>query len=170
MIYCGEITKNSTEPIYVGQFFSYIDSKTPLYQALNGNISADDLASIVCRITKGGVQSSFTLNVDNFILHSGSIASLILTTNETSTPGRLIISFENVTDQEIIFPCCFWFDVKTWSTEKLNRIIAAKSFGVWQPKAGVAGTYEILDADDGETVVLEAVVSDNSPVIYVVKI
>lgn len=171
MIYCGELELNKEGTVDIGQFFAFGDSKTPLYKNLSGNITAGDIAKLVCTITKAGVQSSFVLSVNNFSLNPDSIASLSLAAGDIDTVGQLIISFDNATEnQELIFPCSFWFDVRTIPTEKLNRILAAKSIGVWRAKAGVTGTYEILDAVDGETVVLEAAVSAGLPAVYTIKI
>ena len=59
----------------------------------------------------------------------------------------------------------------TWPLAKLMKVLAAWTSGKWQDKTGVAGTYEVLDPDDGATVILEITPSAVSPQrIMVVKI
>jgi len=51
----------------------------------------------------------------------------------------------------------------TWTFEKLMKICAAWFAGKWQDKSGESGTYEVLDPDDGETVILEVTPSATTP-------
>ena len=48
-------------------------------------------------------------------------------------------------------------------SENLDRILKAMAAGNIRDKSGVIDTYEILDPDDGSTVVAEVVLSDTSP-------
>jgi len=47
--------------------------------------------------------------------------------------------------------------------EVLLKILAAWSAGKWQLKTGTTDTYQLLDASDGTTVVMEIVLSQTSP-------
>lgn len=59
----------------------------------------------------------------------------------------------------------------TWTYEKLMKICAAWFAGKWQDKSGSPGTYEVLDPDDGSTVILEVTPASSSPQkVVVVKI
>ena len=177
MIYCGQLKQSTAVTKIIGQLFDFADSKTLLSDALGGNANFDP-TDLTCTLTKGITQTTLILSKsagDNDMnLVSGGLASLELTAANTDTLGDLIISLENAVEgSEIIFPCSFKFDVvaeSMWTEQKFIRVMAAKAVGIWQLKAGTENTYEILDADDGETVVLEATISANSPVIYVVKI
>ena len=51
----------------------------------------------------------------------------------------------------------------TWTVEKLLGLLAARMWGTARDKSGAPGTYEILDADDGDTVVAEQTLSATSP-------
>jgi len=51
----------------------------------------------------------------------------------------------------------------TWTLAKWLKVQIALAGGKFQDKAGVSGTYEILDPDDGTTVIAEAIPSETSP-------
>lgn len=51
----------------------------------------------------------------------------------------------------------------TWTFEKAMKVLTAWATGKWQDKSGVSGTYQILDPDDGLTVILEITPSATSP-------
>lgn len=48
-------------------------------------------------------------------------------------------------------------------TEALDRILKAWCAGNWRDKSGEANTKELLDADDGTTVILEMILSETTP-------
>ena len=52
-------------------------------------------------------------------------------------------------------------DILCWS-EKTKKMVAW-DFGIWKDKPGVPGTYQILDPDDGITVIAEIITSTDSP-------
>lgn len=47
--------------------------------------------------------------------------------------------------------------------KQLDRLMKAWAAGTWRDKSGSPGTYELLDADDGVTVVLEMTLSTTTP-------
>jgi hypothetical protein len=51
----------------------------------------------------------------------------------------------------------------SWTFAELFKVMAAMIAGKWQDKAGESGTYEVLDPDDGDTVVLEITPSAATP-------
>jgi hypothetical protein len=51
----------------------------------------------------------------------------------------------------------------TWTIEKLLKVLAAWASGKWQTKAGESNVYQILDPDDGVTVIMEVTVNADSP-------
>jgi len=51
----------------------------------------------------------------------------------------------------------------TWTLAKLLKITTAWAVGQWQDKSGESGTYEVLDGEDGTTVIVEVTPSDTSP-------
>jgi hypothetical protein len=51
----------------------------------------------------------------------------------------------------------------TWTFQKLLQVAAAWLVGNWQDDPNTDGTYQILDPDDGTTVMLELVPSETSP-------
>ena len=51
----------------------------------------------------------------------------------------------------------------TWSYAKQQKVLAAYLAGKWQLKSGETEVYEILDPDDGSTVVLEITFSNTTP-------
>jgi hypothetical protein len=51
----------------------------------------------------------------------------------------------------------------TWTFEKMFKIMTAWSVGKWRDKAGVSGTCEVLDPDDGTTVIFEITPSATTP-------
>ncbi len=51
----------------------------------------------------------------------------------------------------------------TWSLEKQFKIASAWMFGTTRLKSGYVNTYEVLDPDDGETVILEYTLSTATP-------
>jgi len=51
----------------------------------------------------------------------------------------------------------------TWTFAKLLKIMSAWAAGKWKDKTGVAGTYQVLDAEDGSTVIAEVKVSETTP-------
>ncbi len=55
----------------------------------------------------------------------------------------------------------------TWSFAKLMKVSAAFGAGKWQDKSGSPGTRELLDPDDGTTVVAEVIPSETSPYVSV---
>lgn len=50
----------------------------------------------------------------------------------------------------------------TWTFEKICKVMAAWSVGEWQDKTGSPGTYQVLDAEDQNTPVVEVNISDTS--------
>jgi len=52
---------------------------------------------------------------------------------------------------------------ETWTTAKLLKVVGAFLAGKWQLKTGETDVYEILDPDDGTTVVLEVTLSQTTP-------
>ncbi len=50
-----------------------------------------------------------------------------------------------------------------YTFEKAIKIITAWAAGDWIDKSGEAGTHEILDPDDGSTVIMEAIQSETTP-------
>jgi hypothetical protein len=48
-------------------------------------------------------------------------------------------------------------------TEDLDRVLKAWCAGKWQLKSGETDVYELLDADDGVTVILEMTLSQTTP-------
>lgn len=48
-------------------------------------------------------------------------------------------------------------------TEALDRILKAWCAGNWRTKSGETSIYELLDADDGTTVILEMILSQTTP-------
>jgi len=51
----------------------------------------------------------------------------------------------------------------TWSLAKIFKVFFAVLAGKWQDKIGVSGTYQLLDSEDGTTVIAELVAKDDSP-------
>jgi len=51
----------------------------------------------------------------------------------------------------------------SWTFAKLQKILAAWSMGKWQTKTGFPGTYQIIDPDDGQTVIAEITPNITSP-------
>ena len=51
----------------------------------------------------------------------------------------------------------------TWTFEKIMKVLTAWAAGKWQDKAGSPGTYEVLDPDDGTTVIAEVTPSETTP-------
>jgi hypothetical protein len=51
----------------------------------------------------------------------------------------------------------------TWTYAKLFKVMSAWAVGKWRDKAGSPGTYQILDPDDGTTVILEITPSATTP-------
>lgn len=51
----------------------------------------------------------------------------------------------------------------TWDFTKAIKILMAWTMGKWRDKPGVSGTYQILDPDDGSTVIAEITPSETSP-------
>lgn len=51
----------------------------------------------------------------------------------------------------------------TWTVAKILKILAAWAAGKWQDKSGSPGTYEVLDAEDGTTKILEVTPDETSP-------
>jgi len=51
----------------------------------------------------------------------------------------------------------------TWTFAKIIKAIAAYDLGGWQDKAGTDDTYQILDAEDQNTAVIEVYLSETSP-------
>ena len=51
----------------------------------------------------------------------------------------------------------------TWTMAKLLKVMVAFAAGKWQDKSGEAGTFEVLDAEDVSTVVLEITPAAVSP-------
>lgn len=56
-----------------------------------------------------------------------------------------------------------WTAGNTMSLEQIVKILAAWSAGQWRDKEGVPGTYQILDPDDGTTVICEVTPSESTP-------
>jgi hypothetical protein len=48
-------------------------------------------------------------------------------------------------------------------TRNLDRILNAWMIGIWRIKSGSSDTYELLDPDDGVTVILEMVLDTDTP-------
>lgn len=51
----------------------------------------------------------------------------------------------------------------TWTFAKLLKVMTAWAAGKWRDKSGAEGTYEILDPDDGATVIAEITPDTDSP-------
>lgn len=51
----------------------------------------------------------------------------------------------------------------TWTLAKILKVLAAWAAGDWQDKSGSPGTYEVLDAEDGTTKILEVTSGEESP-------
>lgn len=51
----------------------------------------------------------------------------------------------------------------TWTVKDVLRVLSAWAAGKWRDKDGTAQTYEILDPDDGTSVILEILLSKTSP-------
>lgn len=51
----------------------------------------------------------------------------------------------------------------TWTLEKAFKVITAWTAGNWQLKSGTTDTQELLDPDDGETVILEQKLKTTTP-------
>lgn len=51
----------------------------------------------------------------------------------------------------------------SWTFSKIIKVLAAWATGKWQDKSGSPGTYEVLDAEDGTTKILEVTPSETSP-------
>lgn len=51
----------------------------------------------------------------------------------------------------------------TWTFAKILKISAAWAAGKWQDKSGSPGTYEVLDAENGTTKILEITPGEDSP-------
>jgi hypothetical protein len=51
----------------------------------------------------------------------------------------------------------------TWTFAEWCKILAAFAAGKWQDKTGVPGTYQILDPDDGTTVIFEITPKATTP-------
>lgn len=51
----------------------------------------------------------------------------------------------------------------TWTYEKIMKVMVAWMAGDWKDKSGVSGTYQIIDPDDGSTVILEITPGATSP-------
>jgi len=51
----------------------------------------------------------------------------------------------------------------TWTLAKILKVLTAWATGKWQDKSGSPGTYEILDPDDGTTVIAEITPSATTP-------
>lgn len=102
----GYLRQNTAVTITIGQFVDWADSKTPLYLALGGNANFDP-TKLICTLTKGSSQSVLTLTktggINNVNLLIDSQISFELAANDTDTPGRLVLSFNNsVEGQEVI--------------------------------------------------------------------
>ncbi len=50
-----------------------------------------------------------------------------------------------------------------WTVEKLLKVLAAWAAGNWRLKTGTSYTYELLDAEDASTVILEQTLSNTTP-------
>lgn len=51
----------------------------------------------------------------------------------------------------------------SWTFSKIIKMLTAWAAGKWQDKSGSPGTYEVLDAEDGTTKILEVTPSETSP-------
>jgi len=58
----------------------------------------------------------------------------------------------------------------TFTFAKLMKLIGAWSVGNWQLKSGSSTVYELLDPDDGSTVIAEVTPNDTAPATIVIKI
>ena len=55
----------------------------------------------------------------------------------------------------------------TWSFSKVMKVVNAFAAGMWRDKAVEPTTKELLDPDDGTTVILEAVLSSTTPYVSI---
>lgn len=58
----------------------------------------------------------------------------------------------------------------TFTFAKVMKLLAAMASGSWQLKSGSTNTYEILDPDDGSTVIMEITPNETSPATKTIKI
>jgi hypothetical protein len=146
-----------------------IGTKNPLTDCVDGKtpIEALTLGDITAAIYKGTTRSTITLTesgADNNLTHiADGYWKLSLIAANVNALGQLKITLR---DDDVFLPVSEVFEVVAepmWSEQKFMRISAAWLCGKWRDKAGSAGTYEILDPDDGSTVILEITPAAASP-------
>ena len=131
---------------------AYKDQAIVLYDA-----SDSDYPSI--RKATAYVGSTKTLTIDSapdFTITGGDGVNVFVTAPGTTAP----------TTAEIVAAWLAATGVTeggTWTLAKLLKVKAALAAGNIKDKSGVANTYEILDPDDGSTVVAEVLATDTSP-------
>lgn len=164
MQYLGYVTKNQATTVLLGQFMSYADGKTTLYDALGGN--ANFVASkITCTLTKGTTQTVLgalaKTGTDNDInLTADGNATFELSAANLDTEGDLILAFTNTTvGDEVILPCSFSFEVveeipqqPTYINLSYDYAAVTRYYAAFDGISGkvTVGDDDVLDAGTGD--------------------
>jgi hypothetical protein len=129
------------------------------------------LGDITAAIYKCSTRSLLTLTAENFIYIADGIWKLILTAANLDTVGKLKITLRDddvflFVDKDFeVLPAAVY---ESKFDETTIRCMKAFMLGTWRPKTGASGTWQILDADDGETVVLEVTPSSTGRTVEVI--
>ena len=111
-------------------------------------ISTANLTTIVdAAITNNADIDGISSDISDVYDRCGDIQTLITALNDPSTAQitAAILAATGITAGG------------TWNVAKAIKVFVAWSVGNWQDKAGVPGTYQILDPDDGTTIIAEII-------------
>ena len=93
-------------------------------------------------------------------------ATVPATPANVSAVGSAVAALNNITAADVINALKLatgFTQGGTWTLAKLTKVLAAWSSGLWRDKAGVVGAYEVLDPDNGTTVIFEITPLEISP-------